>query len=166
MRVTEEQLAEVLAQNEPARNSGGPADPVAALLVEAMATIYPAHCEEVREVGHFLCALIGSAEGHGAGLDASVAMHAFVRDEHVPPDRMWSHLAATAERNVLLGLSAQAVLRGVRRQGPRSETEHRAILHTLFLLIRAFEAHEETAALEQALQADAVEPADRGEHLR
>lgn len=166
MRVTEEQLAEALVRQGPANQPAEPVDPVAALLVEAMATTYPQHREAVREAAHFLCALVGSGEGQGPRLDPSVAMHAFVRHEHTPPEHMWSHLAATAERDVLLGLSAQAVLRGVHQQDRRSPAEHRAILHTLFLLLRAFEAQEETDALEHALHDDAVEPAEPGEQLR
>lgn len=158
MRVTEGRLAAALTRQRPAQRADAPTDPAAALLVEAMAEAYPQHSQEVREAGQFLCALVDSAEDHSDRLTPSVAMHTFVRDEATPPERMWAHLAATAQRDVLLGLSAQALLRGVRQPSQRTPAEHQAVLHTLFLLVRAFEVQEETDALERALHADDGEP--------
>lgn len=153
MRVTEAHLAEMLAGTEPARDLARD-DPVAALLVESLATTEPEHAEHVREAGRSLCALVRSTEGARVQLNPSLAMHTLVREQLTSPDRMWSHLAATAERDVLLGLSAQALLRGGQARTRRSPAEHQAVLRTLFLLVRAFEAQEETDALEQAWQAE------------
>lgn len=153
MRVTDAHLAEMLARPEAARDLAHD-DPVAALLVESSVTTEPEHAEQVREVGWSLCALIRSAEGARVRLSPSVAMHTVVRDQPTAPTHMWSHLAATAERDVLLGLSAQALLRGGRARARRSPAEHQAVLRTLFLLVRTFEAQEETDALEQAWHAE------------
>lgn len=153
MRVTAAHLAETLARPEAARALAHD-DPVAALLVESIATTEPDHAEQVREAGWSLCALVCSTEGTRVRLNPSVAMHTLVREQPTSPDRMWAHLAATAERDVLLGLSAQALLRGGRARAPRSPAEHRAVLRTLFLLVRTFEVQEETDALEQAWHAE------------
>lgn len=153
MRVTEAHLAEMLARPETARDLARD-DPVAALLVESIATTEPDHAEQVREAGWSLCALVRSTEGARVRLNPSVAMHTLVREQSTSPAHMWSHLAATAERDVLLGLSAQALLRGGRARARRSPAEHQAVLRTLFLLVRTFEAQEETDALEQVWHAE------------
>lgn len=153
MRVTEAHLAEMLAGSEPARDLASD-DPVAALLVESLATTESEHAEQVREAGRSLCALVRSTEGARVQLNVSLALHTLVREQLTPPERMWSHLAATAERDVLLGLSAQALLRGGQARARRSPAEHQAVLRTLFLLVRAFEAQEEADTLEQAWHAE------------
>lgn len=158
MRVTDAQLADVLARDGSASRFTHH-DPAATFLVESMAATYPEHGAQVREVGQFLCGLVSSGEADGLELNPSLAMHTLLREEHTPPERMWSHLAATAQRDLLLGLSAQALLRGAgtQRHGKRSPAENHAVLHTLYVLVRAFEGQEETNALEWAVRAECAE---------
>jgi hypothetical protein len=155
MRITEERLTEVLA--------GGARDaeldernPVAALVVESTAAAHAAHPEqadEVREAGRTLCELLWPPHEAGPALTLPVAMHTFAREEHTPPAVMRGHLAQTAERDLLLGLSASALLRqpSDHRQKEREAGDSEPVLRTVYLLVRMCETQEETDALERAV---------------
>lgn len=154
MHVTEERLGRVLTAGPPGVHLSD-TNPVAALIVESMAATHPEHADRVREAGRFLCDLLWPSDsGPGLTLTLPVAMHTFVREEHTTPAQMRSHLAQTTHRDVLLGLSAYALLtpprRGLRRYG-RSGRETEAVLRTLYVLLRMYETQEETDTLERAL---------------
>lgn len=155
MDVTEERLGEVLVRGEAGTHLSR-TSPVAALIVESMAATHPEHTERIREAGHFLCDLLWPPDSDGEpALTLSVAMHTFLREEHTSPAQMRGHLAKTTHRDLLLGLSAHALLsrpRAPRRYG-RGARETEAVLRTLYLLLRMHETQEETDALERALDA-------------
>jgi hypothetical protein len=148
MEVTEERLGEVLARGEPGAHLSSGSNAVPSLVVESMAATHPEHAERIREAGHFLCGLLWAHDGDGdPTLTLSVAMHTFLREERTTPARMRAHLSRTTHRDLLLGLSAHALLsqrRGPRRYG-RGARETEAVLRTLYLLVRMYETQEGTA---------------------
>lgn len=152
-QVTEERLSQVLTTGSPGLHLAD-TNPVAALIVESMAATHAEHGDRVRDAGRFLCDLLWPPDPEaGPTLTLPVAMHTFVREEYTTLPEMRAHLARTTDRDVLLGLSTHALLtppRGLRRYG-RSARGTEAVLRTLYVLIRMYEAQEETNALERAL---------------
>lgn len=153
MHVTEERLGKVLTAGPPGMHLSD-TNPVAALIVESMAATHPEHADRVRDAGRFLCELLWPSDSElGPMLTLPVAMHTFVREEYTTPAEMRAHLAQTTHRDLLLGLSAHALLtppRALRRYG-RSARETEAVLRTLYVLVRMHETQEETDTLERAL---------------
>lgn len=152
MRVTEHRLTDALVRGDPGRRLEE-TDPVAAMIVESTAAGEPEHADRIRAAGRFLCDLLRPEHGGTAALTLSVAMHTFVREEHTSPAQMRTHLAQTVHRDLLLGLSAFALVAPPLRRGHRASSteDNEPVLRTVYLLLRMHEIQEETNALERAL---------------
>lgn len=128
-------------------------NPVAALVVESAAASHPEHADAVRDAGNFLCELLWPAGEEGPGLTLPVVAHTFVREQHTPAETMRAHLARVAQQDLLLSLSATALLRrpADRRHPGHTTAEAEPVLRTVYLLVRMAEAQEEVDALERAV---------------
>jgi hypothetical protein len=153
MPITDDRLSELLVRREPGSDLAD-RNPVAALVVESAAATHPERAEEIREAGRFLCELLWPPDDEAPTLTLPVAMHTFVREEHTPPEEMRRHLVRTTDSDLLLGLSASALLRQprVHRRGRRMPHGDAAVLRTLYLLVRMHETQAEITALERALK--------------
>ena len=150
MRVTEERLSAALSRNDHEHRLLE-SNPVAALIVESMAASHPSCSQEIRQAGNFFLDVIGANERDATRLTLPVAMQVLARDEPTPLAEMRSSLAEIGERDLLLGLSIQALLpRSGLRKRRRSQREREAVVRTLYLLVGMFETQEEIDALEQA----------------
>lgn len=155
MRVTEERLSEMLARTEHVKTLSR-ANPVAVLIVEALAASEPEHRQTIREVGACLLGLLGSSGDTGPALSYPVALQVLMTHDRTEPGDMRAHLARLVGDDLLLGVSAQALLsRPVlrRRRTPRrSRAEQDAALKVVYLLVRMFQAQEEVDELNQTLR--------------
>ncbi len=150
MRVTEERLGAALSRNDHEHRLLE-SNPVAALIIESMAASHPSCSQEVRQAGNFFLDIIGANERDGTRLTLPVAMQVLARDDAIPLAQMRSSLAEITERDLLLGLSIQALLpRSGLRKRRRNQREREAVVRTLYLLVGMFETQEEIDALEQA----------------
>lgn len=146
-RVSEERFTEVLGRADHDRGLME-TNPVAALLVESMAATHPDHADGVRDAGTFVLDLLRANEPATPKITLSVAMHVLSREEFTPLDDMRGYLASLAERDLLLGISAQALLAQPSRLRRRRErAEHEAVVRTLYLLLRMVETQDDTDAL-------------------
>lgn len=156
MHVTEERLSEVLSRRDHAEGLLK-TNPVAALILESMATAHPRHADSVRHAGGFLLDLLQGSDGDPTHLSLPVAMQVLSRDEFVPLEEMQAYLGEMASRDLLLGLSAQALLahpsrRRRRRRRQERKGEREAVTRTLYLLVRMFETQEEVDRLDQTFE--------------
>lgn len=150
MWVTDDRLTEALVRGQPGSHLAE-TNPVAALIVESTATTYPQHAGRIRSAGRFLCDLLHPPGTGAPTLTLPVAMHTFVREEHTSAQQMRAHLGRTTHWDLLLGLSACALLACPRRHGRPAAGEADAVLRMVYLLVRMHEIQEETNELEQAL---------------
>jgi hypothetical protein len=160
MHLSETRLGDVLNHEDRAAQVAD-GSPVAALVVESLAAIHPEHAEAVRDAAWFLCALLDSHDQNGtAALRAPIATHTFSAERHTSAETMQRHLAQLPERDLLLGVAAQALLRRPVDEPTRqrSQAEHDAVRHALYLLLRMFETQEDSEALERAVHEGAPLP--------
>lgn len=151
MRISEERLSKVLTRGDHGRGLIE-RNPVAALIVEAMAAAHLKHGDEVKAAGALFCDLVGANEDDATRLSLPVAIQVLNRDEAVPVGRMRAHLAELAGRDLLLGMSVHALFGGSgigKRR--RHHRDRDAVVRTIYLLVRMFEAQEEADELERAV---------------
>lgn len=153
MLVSEERLTTVLTRTRRRPPRAYDRNPVAGMLVESMAVSHNGHADAVRDAGTFLLDLLRANDPGTAQLTLPVAMDVLARDEVTPIDEIRYYLAKTARRDVFLGIAVPAL---VNRSGGRLRTfeegRREAVLRTLYLLLRMFEAQEEADALDRQLQ--------------
>lgn len=149
MQVTEERLSLVLARRDHTR--GLDRNPVALLVLESMAASRAGHSGPIRKAGLFLLDLIGANEPDATVLTLPVAMQILRSEESIPAEAMRARLLEAGGRDLLLGLSLQALL-GEPALRRKQHERRDPVVRTLYLLIRMFEAQEETDALERALR--------------
>lgn len=152
MLVSHERLTAVLTRAERRPPRAYDHNPVAGLLVESMAVGHDGHAEAVRDAGTFILDLLRANDPGTAQLTLPVAMQVLSRDEAKPVDEMCCYLARTARKDVILGIAVHALV-GDSRDRHQTHIKHKreAVLRTIFLLLRMFEAQEEADALDRQL---------------
>lgn len=153
MLVSKERLTVVLTRAERRPPRAYDHNPVAGLLVESMAVDHDGHAVAVRDAGTFMLDLLRANDPATPQLTLPVAMQVLARDEVTPIDEVCCYLARTARRDVLLGIAVHAIV-GESRDRRRVDDKCRreAVLRTLYLLLRMFEAQEEADALDRQLE--------------
>lgn len=156
MPVTEERLTAAVTRVERLHPRQYERNPVAGLIVESMAVSHREHEQGVRDAGAFLLDLLCADDPDTPCLTLPVAMQVLARDEAKPSDEMRCHLADMVRRDVLLGIAVHALVgRSADRWADADgevEAGRQAVLRTLFLLLRMFEAQEEADALDRQLR--------------
>lgn len=152
MPISEERLSVVLTRPQRRHPRQYERNPVAGLIVESMAVSYREHEHAVREAGAFLLDLFRANDPDTPCLTLPVAMQVLQRDEARPVAQVCTHLAEAARRDVLLGIAVNALVsRSVDGDGA-ADGRRDAVLRTLYLLVRMFQAQEEADALDRHLQ--------------
>lgn len=152
MLVSDERLTAVLTRGKRRPPRAYDHNPVAGLLVESMAVSHDGHGDAVRDAGTFILDLLRANDPGTPQLTLPVAMQILARDEVRPIDEVCCYLARTARKDVLLGIAVHALVGGSRdRLRTPDKRRREAVLRTLFLLLRMFEAQEEADALDRQL---------------
>ena len=151
MRVSEERLTTVLARADHSQGLSE-TNPVASLIVESIAASHPDHSDAIRDTGRFFLDLVEANEEHATRLTLPVAMHVLARDERLSARAMGEYLAEVAAGDLLLGISIHALLPPTeyRTRSRRAQRERAAVTRILYLLVRMFEAQEESDSLDRA----------------
>lgn len=153
MPISEERLTAVLTRPRRLHPRQYERNPVAGLIVESMAVSHRHHEQAVRDAGAFLLDLFRANDPDTPCLTLPVAMQVLQRDEARPVEELCSYLAETAKRDVLLGIAVNALVgRSVDDGGSSTDDRREAVLRTLYLLLRMFEAQEEADELDRRLR--------------
>ncbi|HVM00972.1 MAG TPA: hypothetical protein VM324_16905 [Egibacteraceae bacterium] len=133
-------------------------NPVAGLIVESMAKASDRHEHAVRDAGAFLLDLLRANEPEAPCLSLPVAMRVLARDEARPMDDVCCYLSRTARQDVLLGIAVHALVGGCvgprRRRQEHTDARREAVIRTLYLLLRMFEAQQQVDDLHHHYAAD------------